>query len=145
MICEWFWLISWFSKWNFFWCFSFKLCSQIDHVGPFLICFYILQICIDLLSFILINFSIFKMKFLLMLFFYNFVYKSITLDHFWDFSICLRFWLMFNDLWMILMISFNFQNEIAFDAFLLNFVYKSITLDHFWDFSHFFQILIDFS
>ena len=61
MMCEIFWLISWFSKWKLFWCFSFKLCLQIDHVGPFLICFYILQIVTDVLSFYLFS-SIFQLS-----------------------------------------------------------------------------------
>ena len=67
--------------------------------------------------FIFIDFSMFKMKFLLMLFFYNFVYKSITLDHFWDFSIFLRFWLMFNDLWMILIVFLIFKMKLLLMLF----------------------------
>ena len=94
--------------------------------------------------FIFITFSMFNMKILLMLFFYNFVYKSITLDHFWDFSL---FESLIDVQWFVNDFDsfFDFQNEIAFDAFLLNFVYKSITLDHVWDFSHVFGFWLMFN
>ena len=60
-----------FPKWNFVWCFSFKLCLQIDHFGHFLWFFSFLRfvLIVNDLWIILIDFLIFKMKFLLMLFF----------------------------------------------------------------------------
>ena len=112
MSLDWFSSIFQFPKWNFVWCFSFKLCLQIDHVGPFLICFYILQIVIDLLSFYVHQFFKFQNEisfdaFLLQL--------CLQIDHFGPF---LRFFVSFS----------------VFDWFLINFNWFSfIFIDFWWD------------
>ena len=114
------WLISSFSKWNFFWCFSFKCCLQIDHFEPILesvfTCFGFVWICYDFWL-IFINVSISKTKFRSMLFFLNCVYKSFTLDHVLEFSTFLRCWLISNDLWMIFTDLLIFKTKFIFMLF----------------------------
>ena len=63
MCLDWFSSIFQIPKWNCVWCFSFKLCLQIDHFGPFLRFFTFFLSLIDFCDFrsIFIHFHWFLM------------------------------------------------------------------------------------
>ena len=140
MMFEWFWLICWFSKCNFFWWFSFQFCLHIDHFGQFFRLFICLRILIDLWCLLidLHQFFNFQNEMSFDAFLLNFVYKSITFDNVWFVFTFFRFLLI-----CCLFLYFHqfsiFKMKFLLMLFFYNFVYNSITLDHFWDFSLFFD------